>query len=389
MEIPAHYKGREQAYFKHRLLEAYLERLFMIVGHHQRTICYVDCFAGPWQSQDEAMDDTSIGISLKIINKCREGLRGLGRNVQFKALYIEEKSRSFKRLKGFLEDRPDDGTVTHALHGQFHKLIDDILAWCDNGSFVFFFIDPTGWKNVVELPILDPLLRRPNSEFLINVMYDFLSRTVPQPEFQDDMERIFGSVPDAALMAPDEREALLMRLYREQIKSVSPARDGQPRVICVPVLYPTRDRTLYHLVYLTHHPKGVVEFAEASEKLEFTQEALRAAAKQDKRIDRTKQFELFSAAQQAAEQREERDLSDVREYWLAKLTDEPQRIGIEALADMIEETGWLPNDLQRAFGELEKDGIVKNLDAKRKRRSKFVHFNANRNEGEHLMKVKP
>ncbi|KAF0220195.1 MAG: hypothetical protein FD174_1434 [Geobacteraceae bacterium] len=48
MEIPAQYRGREQAYFKHCLLEAYLERLFMIVGQHQRTICYVDCFAGPW-----------------------------------------------------------------------------------------------------------------------------------------------------------------------------------------------------------------------------------------------------------------------------------------------------------------------------------------------------
>ena len=37
MEIPAQYRGREQAYFKHCLLEAYLERLFMIVGQHQRT----------------------------------------------------------------------------------------------------------------------------------------------------------------------------------------------------------------------------------------------------------------------------------------------------------------------------------------------------------------
>lgn len=389
MEIPAHYKGREQAYFKHRLLEAYLERLFMIVGHHERTICYVDCFAGPWQSQDEAMEDTSIGISLRIINKCREGLHGISQDVQFKALYVEENARRFKRLQGFLKDRPDDGTITHALHGQFHEHLDDILTWCAGTGFVFFFIDPTGWKNVVELPILGPLLRRPNSELLINFMYDFVSRTVPQPEFSDDMQRIFGTVPNAALMVPDERETHLMKLYREQIKSVSPAYGGQPRTICVPVLYPTKDRTLYHLVYLTHHPKGVVVFAEASEKLEFTQEALRAAAKQDQRESRTKQFELFSAAQQAAEQREERDLSEVREYWLNRLSDEPHQFGIRELADMIEETGWLPGDFQRAFGELERQGLVKNLDTVKKRRSKFVHFSDNRNEGEYLMRVKP
>jgi hypothetical protein len=35
MEIPASYKGREQAFVKHTLLRAYLERLFMIVGQHE------------------------------------------------------------------------------------------------------------------------------------------------------------------------------------------------------------------------------------------------------------------------------------------------------------------------------------------------------------------
>lgn len=178
------------------------------------------------------MEDTSIGISLRIINKCRDGLHGIGRDVQFKALYVEEKARRFKRLQGFLKDRPNDGTITHALHGQFHEHLDDILAWCAGTGFVFFFIDPTGWKNVVELPVLGPLLKRPNSELLINFMYDFVSRTVPQPEFRDDMQRIFGTVPDAALMGPDERETHLMKLYREQIKSVSPAYGGQPRTIC-------------------------------------------------------------------------------------------------------------------------------------------------------------
>lgn len=335
------------------------------------------------------MEGTSIGLSLKIIDKCRAGLRSIGKERLFKALFVEEKARRFNRLQAFLKDRPADGTITHAMHGQFHDLRQDILNWCGNSGFVFFFIDPTGWKNAVELPTLGPLLQRPNSELLINFMYDFVSRTVPQPEFSDDMERIFGIVPDAASMAPDEREAHLMRLYCEQIKSVSPVIGGQPRTICVPVLYPTKDRTLYHLVYLTHHPKGVVEFAEASEKLEFTQEALRAAAKQHKRIDRTKQFELFSDAQQAAEQREERDLSKVREYWLSRLSDNPQQFGIETLADMIETTGWLPGDFQRAFGDIEKDGLVKNLDAIKKRRSKFVHFDADRNKGERLVKVKP
>lgn len=58
MKVPEQYKGREQSYFKHRLLEAYLERLFMIIGQHQPIICYVDCFAGPWSSQTDDLNDT-------------------------------------------------------------------------------------------------------------------------------------------------------------------------------------------------------------------------------------------------------------------------------------------------------------------------------------------
>jgi len=97
IQIPEHYKGREQAYVKHRLLEAYLERLLMIVGQHHKTICYVDCFAGPWQEKGEGLEDTSIAISLKIIQKCREGLKSLGIDVHFKALFIEQNQKAYEK----------------------------------------------------------------------------------------------------------------------------------------------------------------------------------------------------------------------------------------------------------------------------------------------------
>ncbi len=35
MKIPNQYIGKEQAFIKHRL-ETYLERLFMIIGQHER-----------------------------------------------------------------------------------------------------------------------------------------------------------------------------------------------------------------------------------------------------------------------------------------------------------------------------------------------------------------
>lgn len=389
MVVPDRYKGREQTYFKHRLLEAYLELLFMIVGHHARSICYVDCFAGPWEEQGDDLGDTSIARSLDIIKKCRDGLLEKNKNVRFRALFIEQNSKSFQKLEDYLASRKDEGTEVKALNGSFHELIPEILAWCDPRDFVFFFIDPKGWKNAVELPILTPLLKRPNSEFLINFMYDFLSRTVPQELFKEDISRIFGTISDVQGMTPGQREDYLLTLYRDNLKQILPDGGKKPRTVSVKVLKPTKDRTLYHLVYLTRHHLGIVKFMEASEKLDLVQKKARAAAKQDARVQRSGQIEMFAAAEQVKPDREGLDLAGVEEYWLNRLKFIPEHYGMEELAGMLEETGWFESDFQKAFAELAQKGLVKNHTATHKRRSKFIHFDANRNEGERLAKVTP
>lgn len=380
-----HYKGREQTYFKHRLLEAYLERLFMIVGQHAPSICYVDCFAGPWEEQGEDLGDTSIAKSLDIIKKCRNGLLRMRKDVRFRALFIEQNSKSFQKLEDYLDGRKHEGTEIKALNGSFHELIPEILDWCGPRDFVFFFVDPKGWKNDVERPTLTPLLRRPNSEFLINFMYGFLSRFVSDAKLQEDMRRIFGIVPDVRDMTPDQREAFLLSLYRNNLKRVLPADGRKPRTASVKVLNPIKDRTHYHLVYLTRHHLGIVKFMEASEKLDLVQKKARAAAKQDARVRRSGQIEMFAAADQVRPEGERQDLAGVEEYWLNRLKFIPERYGMEELADMLEKTGWFESDLQNAFSALERKGLVQNLDGTAKRRSKFIHFDSN----ERLVKVKP
>lgn len=388
MSSPDHYRGREQADIKHRLLEAYLERLFMIVGHHERTITYVDCFAGPWEEQGDDLADTSIARSLNIIKKCREGLREIRRNAPgFRALFVEQNNKSFQKLEAYLASRKVDGIDTHALKGSFHELIPEILNWCSHRDFVFFFIDPKGWKNDIEQSTLPPLLKRPNSEFLINFMYGFLSRFVSMVKLRDDMRRVFGILPDVQGMSPEQREACLLLRYRNNLKQVRPMGGGQPRTASVKVLNPTKDRTLYHLVYLTRHPKGIVEFMAASEKPDLVQRRARAKAKQDARVQRSGQLELYSDDKQIKENQIELDLSGMEEYWLQRLTTDPERHGIAELADMLEETGWFESELQMAFGALAKKGKVKNLDGSPRRLKNFIYFDANHNKGERLVKV--
>ena len=70
--VPPSYRGREQAWIKHQLLESYLEKLMLIVGmaaKRQGTIeiCYVDCFSGPWGTSE--LESTSIAVSLRTMAK--------------------------------------------------------------------------------------------------------------------------------------------------------------------------------------------------------------------------------------------------------------------------------------------------------------------------------
>jgi len=387
--ILENYKGREQAFIKHNLLKQYLQRLFLIIGQHAKVICYVDCFAGPWQEGSPDLNDTSISISLNIISECKKTLlEKMSKDVKFRALFIEKNQNAYKKLKLFLESKKWSNIETKPMHGDFYNLRDSICQWCDDDSFVFFFIDPTGWKDVVEIETLKPLLQRRNAEYLINFMFDFIRRTYGQPAFEDHIRKIFGKIPNIENMTPLQREEYLIKLYLQQLKNAQPQDYGKPRSAYVKVLYPLKDRTYYNLVYLTRHPLGIKIFMEESEKLDLIQKKVRAQVKHDHRIRKSGQWELFGVDNAAVIKEHVIDLSEVKNFWLKKLSLTPKQFGLEELADMLEETGWFVSNFQSAFKELEIEGKVKNCDSIKKRPKNVVNFLANNNLGEYLMRIK-
>ena len=384
MEIPQNYIGREHSLIKHALLKAYLERLFMIIGQVEESICYVDCFAGPWQSKDENLTDTSVGIAFDIIKKCREALyKKFNRKVLFKALFIEKRKDSFNKLECFCHDNSCNTMILNCIKGEFYDLRHEILNWCGTSDFVFFFIDPKGWKNAIEIPTLSPLLKRPRSEFLINFMFPFLIRTVPIEKHKDDIISIFGFVPVTDDMTTEEKELYLLHKYREYIKSES-IHGIKLRSAYVKVKHPIQERTKYDLVYFSCSPKGITVFFEESEKLDWIQRSLRAEIQQDYRENKSGQMEIFEALETQNHEKTCPDIVIVKNYWLKQLSYTPKVFGITQLADMLEETGWFISDFQRAFSELLKKGIVENLNAKKKRPKHPIHFSANTGRGEFL-----
>jgi len=387
--IPEVYDGREHQLVKHKLLAEYLMRLFMILGQVESSICFIDCFAGPWSSQDEDLKDTSIGIAYDLMKKCRDGLyESFNRKVKFRALFVEKTDSAYEKLECYCTEKSCNSIELDCYRGEFYDLRSDILNWCGDKDFAFFFIDPTGWKNVIEIPTIKPLLQRSRSEFLINMMFSFLVRVISQERHSEDIYAIFGEVPDTSRMTTEQKESYLLYRYRENAKAVFPSTGGKPRSAYVKVEHASKSGTKYDLVYFTRSSLGIKVFMEVSEKLDWIQRSMKAEVQQRERIRKSRQLELFPSRTALSTHSSNRpDIEKVKNYWIRKLSKEYAQFGIEELADMLEETGWFISDLQKAFKKLEKEGLAQNLNSKRNRPKHAIHFDTNNGNGEFLRKM--
>jgi three-Cys-motif partner protein len=373
--IPTAYDGREQALVKHRLLEDYLERLFLIIGLASRNggstdLCYVDCFAGPWGDLSEDMQTTSIAISLKVLDTCRQKLASMGVFVKIKALYVEANPASFRRLQNYLSAGTPRSVHSHCLHGDFVALRQQILDWVGPSAFAFFFIDPMGYSEI-GVPTLAPLLRRPRSEFLINLMYEFANRAMSMHGMKAAMTTLLGQELDVTDMTPHQREHAFVHTYRENLKGCVPASATYPaRAAHVRVLNPERDRAKYHLVYVTSHPMGVVKFMEISEAADRVQSRVRAVKRDQRKAADKGMNELWPAGSMVDFEATHAEPSDVDAFWQRYLGRGERQIDTSAFASILEQTDWFEGDLQSSLVRLIKAGRVVNRTADASRRYK-------------------
>ena len=370
-KIPAAYIGREQAFIKHTILSSYLMRLFMIIGRTEIVINYIDCFAGPWCDESDELKNTSIGISLDLMESCVESLnKTFGRKIIFRALYIEKDPEAYKRLEKFTFEQSNKNIEVSCMEGDCTKLIPDIIKW-QNSHFTFFFIDPKGWKNIIGGVTLSPLLKLERTEFLINLMYDFANRFVNTECHEEDMVELLGHVPVfTGKETAVERQQIILSTYRENINAVYKGRTAY-----VPIERPGKDRVLYFLIYLTRHPIGIAVFKEAAESMMYVQRVSHMETKLRKQYMNSKTADMFTHESTRVETCGDNRLA-AREYLLNKLSKKPMLIDYDCWSRFLEESEYFPSDFQLAMKDLIKEGKVENIDANiNRRRSKFIKPN--------------
>ena len=369
------YRSREHAYIKHLVLKQYLEKLFMIVGQHQNELIYVDCFAGPWLAdKDGSLEDTSIYIALEAMQSCKKHLDKIrSYPVTCRALFIEKDPAAFNQLQAFLDDSTPKGIESACLKGDFIQLRQDILQWCGKKGFAFFFIDPKGWKEI-KPSILKPLLKRPNSEFLINFMYEFLNRFISLDALKDDVVDFFSGIPNVDDLSTPDRENQLVGLFRQRLKQVASRKNIHIWCSDIQILDPVNERTKYYLIYLSFHPKGIIVFSEIAEKCEKFQHRIRLQTKIRRKTEQTGQMDLFQDSVPDGYDNQIR-LEILQNHWMQLIDEKPRSFNNQDLALFIEDFGVYPSQIQKALGALIKEGFVENMDDKTgKRRTRFIYF---------------
>jgi len=351
MKAPEYYEGREQTYLKHFFLEKYLERVAYIIGYSSDEFIYVDCFSGPWKSEDEQFEDTSFMIALQKLRNVKENLANAGKYPRIRCLFIEKDPNAYRDLEQATRSYPRN--EVEVLNGEFEILIPDILRFIGS-SFSLIFIDPTGWTGF-GLKQIAPILKHHRGEVIVNFMFDYINRFLEHPTLAitQQMNELFGGPGwEKVIQSSSRREEAIVSLYRERMRAIGSFKF----VTSTRIMKPTIDRSYFYLVYGTRHLKGLCEFSNVEKKFAFEQEHVRSTAIQRVRIERSGQNELFLVSENiddALDFKEERalQLGSATERML-QVIRESKRIRYDDLLARILETPlvWqsdITDELQR------------------------------------------
>lgn len=193
---PDEYRGREQTWIKHKFLEEYMLAWAHKLGSTGRFIkdpklWFVDCFSGPWRSENENNEDTSIHIGLEALRTATNSWRHLGATLKTGAIFVEKHPSAFQNLKHYLAQYQGQ-TEIHAFAGEFGKNISRIQQTLKRDS-ALLFVDPTGWKGAA-MNLIAPLAAHKRRDLLVNVMVHHINRWKDDPRafLRQQLRDFFG-----------------------------------------------------------------------------------------------------------------------------------------------------------------------------------------------------
>lgn len=370
------YTDREHSQVKHTILESYLERCLMIIGQRFPKIAYIDGFAGPWESTTTDLTDTSPGIAIKTMATSSLALNKKHKHARLRSIFVEADETRAEQLKAYVQQAPTNIVRPEVWCASFENAIPNILKWLEPGEFAFVFVDPCGWKGLVDPSVLAPLLQRKSTELLINFMWNFMNLATGHDDQHDNLTSIFGEAWKSAAAGSSEAKRInMMNLYRQQLSQVCSQSDlPRLRTAILPVEYIHQRKIIFYMVYATHNATGLVVFREQAEEAATHQVRLKLQHKLNQVAQNKGQDDMFGADNHVPEQRT--SPSHLSQLWLQHFPNVGDELVADygLIADMIENTEYLISELQSALADLIEQGVIANLNAKGVRPKNAVNY---------------
>lgn len=285
----SNYKGREQAYIKHYLLEQYLPEWAYKVGRAWDTLVYVDGFAGPWETTDPNYGDSSFAVGVDTLRRCRSGLKSQGVNLTTAAILVENDPDAFKKLESFAGSNTGPEVSVRAVPGKFVDNIPEInrlVRLAGPRPFKFVLLDPKGWADI-PMHSLRGFLKNRSCEVLITLMTKHINRFLNKEDRAASYDNLFGRkgvLQSLQSVVGEDRIDRAVTEYGQSLQLLC----GFQFVSSAAILEPDEAQVRYFLVYGTNHPRGIEVFKAAEKKAAEVQELVR----QEKIVEKSGQPKL-------------------------------------------------------------------------------------------------
>jgi three-Cys-motif partner protein len=247
-EMDAHTLG------KHLVLREYLNAWIPVLGRWNGRILFVDGFSGP--GQYSTGEDGSPIIAINAFTEHSHAARFSG-EIHFMFIEIDEKRadhleklvpKKFPTLPRQCSYQVFNASFDETLRAVLDKMEEDKTRLAPS----FFMIDPFGIKNN-PMEVIKGIFNHPKCEVFITFMYEFINRFISRPEFEKNLDELYGC-PDwrKALSIPDseKRKHFLYDLYKMQLKA-----NGAKYVVKFELH--KGGRHVYTIFFGTQHPKGI------------------------------------------------------------------------------------------------------------------------------------
>lgn len=351
------YRDREQSGIKHHALKLYLQAASRILGP-TKNLRYVDCCAGPWNSQTSDYSDTSFGVAITTLRDAVEHLAQRGVQTKIGCLLIETRQEPFKQLELFAKGANSDSVRVTARNWDFTERIDHIVQYCSGkGIFSFVFIDPWGWK-LAGISQITPILRLAPGEVLINLMSSFISRFIK--DGKTDFTDLLGeNFPDLRSLSGADLEFAVVRKYCDLIKQ-----KGNFKYVCaLPIMDPDSDAISFYLIYATRHWKGVQVFKDVEKRTAQETHTVRASKQQRGREMRSGNAELFGPQVQYREHRYQQlsnqNKARAKEAIWSLIREQKTVAYEDCWAEALQLSAVYESDLREWLTEWEKQGKIR------------------------------